>query len=101
MGDALIFFAWYNPDKEIILRQGEMSGMAAKNLKAVVWIEFRHFDLGPKKPTSHCRDLMALFEQIVFPVPVHKKFDARVTNLFQNSLKIKQEESLLKGGAHV
>ncbi len=84
-----------------LLMEGEMSYVDAKDLKAVVWIEFRHFDLNQKQPTPHCRDLMALFEQIAFPEPVHKEFDARVRNIFSNSLKVKQEKSVVKGGAHV
>lgn len=66
-----------------LLMEGEMNGMDAKDLKAVAWIEFRHFDLGQKQPTPHCVDLMALFEQIAFPAPVHKEFDARVRNIFR------------------
>ncbi len=37
-----------------LLMEGEMSGMDANDLKAVVWIKFRHFDLGRKQPTPHC-----------------------------------------------
>lgn len=75
-----------------LLMEGEMRGMDAKDLKAVVWIEFRHFDLTHKLPAPHCGELMALFEQIVFPAPVHKEFDARVRNIFRESLKIKQQK---------
>ncbi len=75
-----------------LLMEGEMSGMDGKDLKAVVWIEFRHFDLGQKQPALHCGDLMALFEQIAFPAPVDKEFDARVRNIFRESVKINQQE---------
>ncbi len=33
--------------------------------------------------------------QIAFPAPVHKEFDARVRNIFRESLKIKQQEKSL------
>lgn len=83
-----------NYTHDILLMEGEMTGINAKDLKSVVWIEFRHFDLVRKKPASHDRALMALFKKIVFPTPVEKVFDARAMYFSQESLKAKR-------GAHV
>ncbi|WDP91551.1 MAG: acyl-CoA thioesterase [Desulfobacter sp.] len=66
-----------------LLMEGEMTGMASGDLKAVAWIKFRHFDLAGRQPARHSGDLMELFESIIFPAPVHKGFDARVRQVYR------------------
>ncbi len=64
-----------------LLMEGVMTGAVSKNLKAVVWIEFRHFDLVGKRPAGHSDELMALFEKMALPGQIQTGFDDRVRQI--------------------
>jgi len=64
-----------------LLMEGVMTGAGSRDLKAVVWIEFRHFDLTGKRLARHPDELMALFGKIVLPGRIQTGFDARIRQI--------------------
>ena len=50
-------------------------------LKSVMWAKLVHFHLTTQKSHPHSAELMALFEQIVNPLPEPTDFETRVKNL--------------------
>ncbi len=56
-----------------------MFDKSKKQLKALAWMTFIHFDLTTNKTTEHSSDLIDLFEQIVLPVK-EKEFTLRELN---------------------
>ena len=52
-----------------------------QELKAVTWMEFRHFDLAKKHSAIHPEDLMSLFAQTHLPDCHLSGFDAGVREI--------------------
>jgi acyl-CoA thioester hydrolase len=64
-----------------LLMEGMMKGIGNKAvLKALVWIDFRHIDLGKNRPADHPQDLMALFKAIAV-ADGQGDFDTRVKSV--------------------
>ena len=51
------------------------------DLKSMVWIEFRYFDLALGRPGFHPEDLMELFDKIVIKGIHTDSFDSRVREI--------------------
>jgi len=64
-----------------LLMEGVMLDKNRKNLKSVIWIEFRHFDLTNEKLIDHSDELMELFGKISMRGINTDSFDARVKEI--------------------
>ncbi len=84
-----------------LLMEGVMTGKASKDLKAIVWIKFRHFDLAVKRPARHSDELMALFGKISIPGYIPAGFDTRIREISGSPLKTKTGATPVKGEYHV
>ena len=71
----------YNGDT--LLMEGTMLDKNRKSLKAVIWIEFRHFDLTKGQLITHSEELMALFEKILKNGVNTDDFDERVKEIIR------------------
>jgi acyl-CoA thioester hydrolase len=74
-----------------LLMEGVMTDAVSRDLKAIVWIEFRYFDLAGKCPSDHPEELMALFGEITLPGNIQRRFDARIRQIFRLTLKKRPE----------
>ncbi len=63
-----------------LLMEGVMSGKKG-DLKSVIWIEFRYFDLAKGKPGRHPDNLMELFDRITIKGINTDSFDSRVRDI--------------------
>jgi acyl-CoA thioester hydrolase len=64
-----------------LLFEASMWNNEATELKAFMWTKLVHFDLQQKKSMAHSADLMQLFGQVVYPLPLEADFDARIKTI--------------------
>jgi acyl-CoA thioester hydrolase len=64
-----------------LLMEGVMFDNTRKNIKSIIWIEFRHFDLTKGKLIEHSVELMDLFGKILMEKINTESFDARVREI--------------------
>lgn len=70
-----------NYDSNSLLMEGVMLDRSRKYLKSVIWIEFKHFDLGSGKLTSHSDELMELFDKMKINNINSDSFDERIREI--------------------
>ena len=58
-----------------------------KQLKAFMWTKLVHFDLKTQKSHAHSEELLALFREIVDPMPQPTDFETRINYLKQEQLR--------------
>ena len=64
-----------------LLVEGLMWNREKTTLKAVMWAKLVHYNLALKRSEMHSTELMALFDQIVFPFEEEINFEERVKKL--------------------